>query len=137
MSRTVTRLVYNRLPQLSGEIRRRASAVVRKTVQVIRAEVVESMQGPKSGREYARSGKFHQASAPGQAPAIDYGVLVNSIKTEMVSDVTGIVFTNVEYALPLEFGSARMAARPFMGPAAETQRRPFMLGMEAAIRGLR
>jgi hypothetical protein len=30
-----------------------------------------------------------------------------------------MVFTNIDYGLYLEFGTRRMAARPFMGPAAQ------------------
>jgi HK97 gp10 family phage protein len=86
------------------------------------AEMVakESMQGPKSGRLYkvSRTGKLHRASAPGQAPAIDTGNLVNSIQHEQVGSEDARVFTHVEYAPYLEFGTARMAPRPFMTPAA-------------------
>lgn len=80
----------------------------------------ESMMKPKTGRLYKvnRTGKLHRASAPGQAPAIDTGNLVNSIHSEQVNRSEARTFTNVEYAPMLEFGTAKMAPRPFMTPAA-------------------
>ena len=63
----------------------------------------------------------HQASAPGETPAVDTGILVNSINTELVSssatEAWSQVGTGVEYAEPLEFGTSRMKPRPFMRPA--------------------
>ena len=63
----------------------------------------------------------HQASAPGETPAVDTGVLVNSVNTELVSssqtEAWAQVGTGVEYAEPLEFGTSRMKPRPFMRPA--------------------
>jgi len=70
-----------------------------------------------SGRIYGK----HKASAPGETPAVDTGVLVNSINTELVSssdsEAWAQVGTGVEYAEWLEFGTSKMAARPFMRPA--------------------
>ena len=69
-----------------------------------------------SGRIYDK----HKASAPGETPAVDTGVLVNSINTELVSssesEAWAQVGTGVEYAEWLEFGTSKMAARPFMRP---------------------
>tara|TARA_Y100000114_G_scaffold61189_1_gene56166 strand:- start:2719 stop:3129 length:411 start_codon:yes stop_codon:yes gene_type:complete len=75
--------------------------------------------GPKSGRRYGK----HQASAPGQAPATDTGVLRNNIVVN--SDVQGLV-VNVEsrakYSIFLEFGTTKMKPRPFMFPALESNK---------------
>ena len=63
------------------------------------------------------------ASAPGEAPAIDYGHLLNSLGSSILesdgNSATAQLGTNAEYAAPLEFGSAHTAARPFMRPAAD------------------
>jgi HK97 gp10 family phage protein len=63
----------------------------------------------------------HQASAPGETPAVDTGILVNSINTELVSssasEAWSQVGTGVEYAEWLEFGTSRIEKRPFMRPA--------------------
>jgi phage gpG-like protein len=61
---------------------------------------------------------------------VDYGTLVNSIDVQIDRNAHGIVFTNVEYAPMLEFGTSRMAKRPFFVPAAEAA----WPGFEAAMR---
>ncbi len=76
----------------------------------------------KTGTKKVKARKKHQASAPGDAPAVDTGALVNSIKTEADGSNRVLVGTNSEYAEPLEFGTARMAARPFLRPAIENSK---------------
>jgi len=79
---------------------------------------------PKTGRIYPskyRKGAMHQASAPGEFPAADSGRLHQSLTTVPVENGPDrfVVQTgaNTPYAMVLELGSARMAPRPFMGPA--------------------
>ena len=99
-----------------------------------------------------KGGVIHQASVPGQPPAVDTGRLRASISTnwsnsgeargaiggqavpedgicnpggDALSSQFGggkfrvVVGTNVEYAPWLEFGTSRMAARPFLRPVFE------------------
>jgi hypothetical protein len=73
---------------------------------------------PRTGRIYKRGAITHQASAPGEPPAIDTGRLVASGKTganESAKIATASWAT--EYAAPLEFGTSKMAERPFAAPA--------------------
>lgn len=49
---------------------------------------------------------------------IDTGLLRNSINFE-VKDEMAIVFVGAEYGIYVEFGTARMSARPYLGPAVE------------------
>ncbi|WP_152051825.1 HK97-gp10 family putative phage morphogenesis protein [Tautonia marina] len=88
----------------------------------VEAEAKRSITaGGKTGRVYRRRTVTHQASAPGEAPASDTGRLVNSINSS-VEGLDGVVVAGgglVKYARMLEFGTARMAARPFMFPALE------------------
>ncbi len=67
--------------------------------------------------------KPHRASAPGQAPAQDSGALSRSINTRVQKSAKEalIVAGNslAKYARFLEFGTSKMAARPFMVPALE------------------
>jgi len=84
------------------------------------------LNGQKSGRFYRRRTVVHRASAPGEAPASDTGRLVNSInstvetaKAEAVIKAGGGL---VRYARMLEFGTAKMAARPFLFPTVERLR---------------
>jgi len=82
--------------------------------------VKQSIQtGPKGGRSYKRGKKMHQASAAGQPPATDTGFLVNSIVTKAESDDTVLVSVGAEYGASLEYGTSRMAARPFLRPVAD------------------
>lgn len=78
-------------------------------------------QGKKSGRTYKRRSVTHQASAPGEAPANDTGRLVNSIHvtTAEGGQVARVHAGSgaVSYAAALEFGTSKMAERPFFRPA--------------------
>lgn len=114
------KILDNKLPALTAAMRPRASQVVLKTAMDIETTIKQSMQGSKGGRKYRRpGGNWHQASTPGDAPAIDTGNLVNSIQVEMKSDIEGVVSTGTDYAPYLEYGTAHMKKRPFMLPAAE------------------
>jgi phage gpG-like protein len=78
----------------------------------------------KDGTRGKGKSTTHQASAPGEPPAPDTGLLRNSIHHE-VDDDKATVGTNLEYAQPLEFGTTSagkghhtvIAPRPFMRPA--------------------
>jgi HK97 gp10 family phage protein len=77
---------------------------------------------PGQGRLYPRGRTVvHRASAPGQPPAVDTGRLRASITHTLPErDERGLrvrVGTDVEYARYLEFGTRRMAPRPFLRPA--------------------
>lgn len=78
--------------------------------------------------------KIHRASAPGEAPAVDTSNLHNHIDTEKVKDGLHVVYTNVEYAAGLEFGTPKMAARPFFRPAIEKMRAAFINALMALER---
>lgn len=73
----------------------------------------------------AVSGINHVPSRPGEPPNEDTGALRRSIKVEQSGPLTVKVTAgddNVNYAAFLEFGTSRMAARPFMGPAARKKK---------------
>lgn len=109
--------------------------VVRQTEEV-RNEVIRLiLDTAKTGRLYARrGGKMHQASAPGEAPANDYGRLLNSIRTDYdFASAVGTVTAGTKYAAPLEYGTRIMAPRPFMRPALATRRSHILAGMRAAV----
>lgn len=84
------------------------------------------LNGQKSGRIYQRRSVTHQASAPGESPASDTGRLVNSIngtvETAKAEAVVKAGSGAVKYARMLEFGTSKMAARPFFFPAVEKSR---------------
>jgi HK97 gp10 family phage protein len=71
----------------------------------------------------AVSGKNHVPSRPGEPPNQDTGVLANNIETNQVAPLRVEVSSNAPYAAHLEFGTSRMAERPYMRPAAAKKRK--------------
>lgn len=63
------------------------------------------------------SGAKHVPSSPGQPPNRDTGHLQGLLETQRTGPVTAEVRSNADYASPLEFGTSKMAARPYMRPA--------------------
>lgn len=85
-------------------------------------KAVDGIQrGPKTGRVYRRGNIAHQASAPGQYPASDTGRLASNVRFELPQggNMVGRVGTNIQYGAYLEFGTSRMAARPWLLPSFE------------------
>jgi hypothetical protein len=80
------------------------------------------LKGPKTGRLYPRGKHVHQASAPGEAPANDFGFLVANIKADLTNDFTANLWSLAPYSIHLEYGTVNMAARPFLRPAGESVR---------------
>jgi len=77
---------------------------------------------PGTGRVYQRGGTTHQASAPGQPPAVDTGALRASIHATKLGPRKYQVADGVVYGVELEIGRTRMRPRPFMGPVIESWR---------------
>ena len=103
---------------------REIAQIVNGTAQNIRTHAIKSVQrGTKSGTVYEKTSpnRTHRASAPGEAPATDTGLLANSIKAEIDGKKAEIV-ADTEYAAWLEFGTQKMQPRPFMFPAMEKER---------------
>lgn len=70
----------------------------------------------KRGSYRSKIGGLDRASAPGEPPAVDQGALRNSINWEQRDFGRVVVGTNSEYAEPLEFGTNKIAPRPFFRP---------------------
>lgn len=86
--------------------------------------------------EGAVSGAGHIPSRPGEPPNNDTGVLANAIETLRGTEsgsIKYIVSSNAPYSQPLEFGSSKMAARPFLRPALEKNRERIGKRLAAAI----
>lgn len=79
------------------------------------------------------SGKKHVASLPGQAPNRDSGTLDNNIETVLVSPLKVEVSSNAPYAAALEFGTSKMAARPYMRPAVARKKAEAVAMIQAAV----
>lgn len=68
------------------------------------------------------SGPGHVPSAPGEAPNADTRLLDTSIFTVVVGPNRVNVESTAPYAAALEFGTSRMAERPYMRPAVNKKR---------------
>ena len=61
------------------------------------------------------------------------GTLRRSIHTEMTGPTTAHVFPDVAYGVYVEYGTHRMAARPYLTPAAEAARPGFVAAMSKLL----
>ena len=103
------------------------------------AHVIQSLaqrsilSGPKTGRKYG----VHRASAPGEAPANDTGTLVRGIEVRKgQEDFTYEVHSIADYAGYLEYGTSRMAPRPYLQPAAKKAEPDIVKLIAARIKGV-
>ena len=103
-----------------------AKQLVGRAANLVRNTAVESiLQGAKSGVTYSKYNprRTHTASAAGEPPASDTGYLANNILVNIDADGFGAsVESRADYSSFLEFGTSKMAARPFMQPALEENR---------------
>ena len=95
----------------SAEAKQRVGAALFAAGQLIDAEAARLITTGSQG------GKNHVPSAPGEPPNNNTGVLVGNIETVQVQQLKVEVSSNAPYAATLEFGTSKMQARPYMGPA--------------------
>jgi len=129
--------LQRQLRRLADDLREEAGNVVKAVGIEMRADIVTSIErGPASGRVYEKYNprRTHTASAPGQPPMSDTGYLASRITFDRLGDLTAVVGTKVDYALHLEYGTERMAARPFFRPAVERMRPIYIGKLEDIIR---
>lgn len=86
--------------------------------------------------EGAVSGKNHVPSLPGEPPNADTHQLDTSISTRIVGRNRVEVYADAPHAVPLEYGTSKMAERPFMRPAAQRNRQKVadIVGRAVAIK---
>ena len=86
---------------------------------LIQGQAIKSIsKGSRTGVRYKRGGKSAQRSAPGEFPKSDRGRLVASINVSSDIGAKGLIVkvgTNLKYGRALEFGTLKMAARPWLG----------------------
>lgn len=126
MATVVVTVTSNRFAEIAARLPRETGEVVEETIHRIETGVKTGMAGPHSGRMYGS----HQASAPGEMPAVDTSNLINTIQATMDGETEGAVWTSAEYAPHLEYGTVNMEARPFFTPAAEAERQGFVIRMQ-------
>lgn len=102
-------------PEMMAQIRPAVMRGVTAWIGAVEQKAVDLITSPpKTGRIYKRRGVEHQASAPGEAPASDTGRLVNSRTIDLFpEDLRARLTFRTDYAAALEFGTEKMAPRPF------------------------
>lgn len=113
---------FRRIEKRFGKLpEKNAERACFKAANLVKNTALESiLSGAKNGRAYKVGGVVRIASAPAQAPANQTGRLAGSLsaRTEKQGKVVfGIASASTEYAAMLEFGTQKMAARPYMQPA--------------------
>jgi HK97 gp10 family phage protein len=113
------------------EIDRKLKEMAKEVDQTLRSQLIAAgklvegeakrliaQQSPGRTVTIYRNGKKkkHVVSRPGDAPNTDTSDLITSIQTEIHGDAA-YVGSNMKHAAPLEFGTARVKARPFLTPA--------------------
>jgi len=119
--------VTRRLRALPDTVQREVSAALHVAGQVIQAEAQHSIT------KGAVSGKNHVPSRPGEPPMNDTGHLKNHIEVTQPGPLRVLVTSNAKYSAALEFGTSKMAARPFMNPAARAKRTEVTMIVRKAV----
>lgn len=92
------RVIFNKLPDIAKQAQPKAEAIIREA-----AFAVE------------RGAKLRIAGWP----AVDTGAMLNSTRATKEKPLLWKIAPGVEYAIYVEFGTYKMAARPFLFPALE------------------
>ena len=95
----------------SREFEDLAGAVVYEAADAVRAEAFQSIS------RGSVSGAGHVPSAPGQPPNRDSGDLQAGLSARRTGLLSAEVRAEAAHSAPLEFGTSKMAARPFLRPA--------------------
>lgn len=122
---------FNHLDLIRQRLGSLAEAEVRSAAFAIEAAIKNEMSKPKSGQTYGT----HQASAPGEAPAVDTGAYSNDVRAQ-VQGSRAIVGTNQEQAAILEYGGETIAARPVWRKAAKMVEQAFINNLRTIERDL-
>jgi hypothetical protein len=113
------KLTDNRLASIGLQAALKADQLVERTAQHVVSHMKISMAEEKHGEMYGT----HQASAPGESPAIDTSYLSNSIQIEQTGQAQRLITFGADYAAPVtkEMGGRSEAARPVLRPALEKE----------------
>ena len=119
----------------------KAEAEISKVLDAVGTSIIngvkKKMRSSKSGRTYKRGkiGRDHVASAPGEAPAVDTGRLINSsIYQKKVSPLELIGGSNVKYSEWLEYGTRKIKPRPSWTLEIYAHREILQKAIEGALR---
>lgn len=121
----------------SDRLRRMAKQTAREVTRALYlvGQQVE-LEAERSITAGSVSGKFHVPSLPGEPPNRDTGVLDSNIETTVVAQnpPTVHVTSHAPYSAALEWGTSKMAERPFMRPAVAKHRGKLAANISVAIK---
>lgn len=128
--------LQKKLARLPEGYRKGVNGAVATSALQVQGESQRLIQrGARTGVVVQRGGKPHQRSAPGEPPKTDTGRLVASIFAEIDGDGLGAeVGSGIRYASMLEFGTQKMAARPWLFPTFERLKPKIKERIEKAFR---
>lgn len=113
-----TRMTWNGMKITTGVQQAIMRGLIASANDVRNTAMESIVEGPKTGMIYNTRGRLHQASAPGEPPAADIGNLHNSITLRIdVPRMNVFVNASARYAAALEYGTVRIAPRPYLRPA--------------------
>lgn len=120
---------------VSAKLRKGVSSQGLDLIQSVLFEAGQRVQvdAQTSITEGAVSGAGHIPSKPGEPPNNDTGVLANNIETLETGPLHVTVSSNAPYAAALEFGTSKMAPRPYMGPALQKNKDRIAKRVAAAV----
>ena len=129
-----------------GSISDKSAVEVRKAINqgalMVKSDALRAIKKRSFGTKYMRKGKVMYRSIPGQAPnkmdgTLERNILVSTGKYDLGKTYYAEVRANTPYAEALEYGTVKMAARPFMGPAVKKNEAAIELLIKKAVaRGL-
>lgn len=112
----------SRLKRLADGAAKMANGVVFSGAEIIKADAQLRINQPKHGRVVqGQRRKQYTASAPGEAPAYDTEALRSSIGAHNPRPLVAEVRAEDWKASMLEFGTSKMAERPYMRPARDAK----------------
>jgi phage gpG-like protein len=118
---TVTRKYGNsRIKAVQSAADKALLSLVTDGVLAIHTEAVRGVMKQSPGEKQTRYSPKREvtASKPGDPPNVDHGVFVKSIQFKIdAPNLSGVVGTNDERGPWFEFGTKKMSARPWLGPA--------------------
>lgn len=109
--------IIKKLSQLPDNLKQPITKALLQSAGEMQAYAVPRLQrNSGTGRTYKRGGRTHVASSPGEFPNADFGALVKAMRFEPRGPLEVVWGAFISYAKFLEFGTSKMAARPFIRP---------------------
>lgn len=124
--------VKRRLGAMGGAVEREVGEALFVGGQVIQGEAQVSITTNSAS---GNSGGKHQhvPSNPGEPPNNQSGHLRANIEVTQPAPLRVEIASNARYSSALEYGTSKMAARPFMGPAARSKKKQVAALVKLAV----